>query len=122
MAGDIVGRAGQAAADTVGGVAAGAGGLTAGVLQGLTSAALDLAGPHPTTIATPAAEPGHTTTEFRMTAVKSLLLAVFGVLAAYGVGVSGTVQAVVVAVVPPSIAALGAAYSISRGLRKRGSA
>jgi len=101
------------------------GGVTSGVntaLTGLVDAAKDLASPTPSVVGQPPAEPGHQTSEFRMTAIKSLLLAIFGVLAAFGVGVSQSVQNVVVAVVPIAIAILGAGYSLSRGLRKRGTA
>lgn len=116
--GPIVGAVEQAAGDVVAGGATATGGL----LGGVASALHDLASPTPSVVGVPPAEPGHTTSEFRMTAVKSLLLAVFGVLAAYGVGVPQSVQTIAVAVVPVAIAVLGAGYSISRGLRKRGSA
>ena len=118
MTGPLVSGVEQAVGDVVGGTATATGGL----LGGVASALHDLASPVPSVVGVPAAEPGHTTSEFRMTAVKSLLLAVFGVLAAYGIGVPQNVQTIAVAAVPVAIAILGAGYSISRGLRKRGTA
>ncbi len=125
VAGPVAQAVTQATGATVVGVGQEVGGVTQGLdttLSGLTSAVKDLAGPTPSVIGQPAAEQGEKTSEFKMTAIKSLLLAVFGVLAAFGVGVSSAVQNVVVAVVPIAIAILGAGYSLSRGLRKRGSA
>jgi hypothetical protein len=114
----VLGPVEQAAGDVVGGTATATGGL----LGGVASALHDLASPAPSVVGAPPAEPGHQTSEFRMTAVKSLLLAVFGVLAAYGVGVPASVQNIAVASVPVAIAILGAGYSLSRGKRKSGTA
>lgn len=62
-------------------------------------------------------KPGHKTTEFWMTAITNVVLAVFGALVTFG-SLSGeqaeALQAIVLAVVPLAIAIATGAYATSR--------
>jgi hypothetical protein len=106
-------------------------GLVDGIIQGpgLTvggvESTLGELGVHLPSVAVslPAAEPGQSTTEAKMAAVKSLVLAVFGVLGGFGVvHVPIAVQASIAGCSALGIAAISFGYSVSRGLRKRGTA
>jgi uncharacterized membrane-anchored protein len=113
--GDLTGGVVSAVGDTVGGAVSAVTDVVSAVSGAVT-------GTTATVVAAPAAEAGQTTSEFKMAAVHSLLIAVFGALAAYGIGVPAGVQNIIVAAAPIAIAIIGAGYSISRGLRKRGTA
>jgi hypothetical protein len=126
---NILGRLKKMTGDLVGGVGSAVGGVTQGVgetVSGVGDAVTGVGGAvSAVTQPTPPAlthESGVSTSEFKMTAIKSALLAVFGLMAAFGVVVPKAFQGVVLGTVPIAISVLGGAYAISRGIRKHGSA
>ncbi len=68
----------------------------------------------------PPAEAGVHTSEFYLAAGTTLLLAVFGLLAAFGLSVSAAQKTAILEVIAAALPLAPAVYALGRSIRKRG--